>query len=173
MRRPLLPGLAAAFSRILARPPRALWAVAALAWAAVIFALSAKPGDPAAPMTYLERLLHNAAHAPVYAILAVFLLLALSPKNTGEPAPGGRTFALAVGLVLAYAISDEWHQHLVPGRAASAIDVATDLFGGGAGLALLRWVFGAGDRAGLAVALGAIAGGAATALLATGGPAGI
>src|SRR5262245_56168815 len=173
VRRPLLPRLAASLARILARPPRVLWSLVAVAWAGVIFTLSAQPGDSAAPMSYLERLIHNAAHAPVFAVLAVFLLLALSPRAAAEPSPVGRTFALALALALAYAISDEWHQHFVPGRAASAIDVATDLCGAGAGLALLRWIFGAGDRAGLAVALGSVAAAVATALLATGGPIGI
>ena len=169
MREPFLPGVARGLARILARPPRAAWAVGALVWAGVLFALSARPADPAVAQPFLVGLLHNAAHAPIYAILGALLLLAFAPRP--GPTPGSRPFRMAFALALLYALSDEWHQRFVPGRVASAVDVATDVLGAACGLAVLRWALGGGKRAGVAFALAAAA--AASALLATAGPPGI
>ncbi len=47
----------------------------------------------------------------------------------------------AVLLILAYAISDEFHQYFVPGRQASWVDVLIDTVGGILGLSLLRYCF--------------------------------
>jgi VanZ family protein len=122
-------------------------------------------------MSFLDRLLRNGAHAPVYAIFSSLLLLALAPRQGSGPT--ARAFGQALAVAVLYALSDEGHQHFVPGRAASLIDVATDGFGAACGLSVLRWTLGGGEPGGLALASLALAGGVASALLATTGFLGI
>src|SRR5262249_33537483 len=64
-----------------------------------------------------DTILRKGAHMTEYAILGLLLLRAL-----GRELP-----ALAIGI--AYAISDELHQHFVRGRHASPIDVLIDTVG--------------------------------------------
>ena len=87
-----------------------------LAWAAVIFALSSIPNLGTGLGTW-DTILRKGAHVTEYAILGLLLLRAL-----GREAPA---FALGV----AYAITDEVHQHFVSGRHSSPIDVAIDSAG--------------------------------------------
>jgi VanZ family protein len=94
-------------------------------WAAVIFTFSSIPGLSTGLGTW-DLLLRKAAHMTEYAILGALLLRAL-----GRELP-----AFLVGV--AYAATDEIHQHFVEGRHASAIDVALDSVGVAAGIYLLR-----------------------------------
>jgi len=73
------------------------------------------------------------AHLTEYAVLAGLLWCALPhPRSRAEP------WRLAWAFAVAYAISDEWHQALVPGRTGSVADVALDAIGAAVGL-LLIW----------------------------------
>jgi VanZ family protein len=94
-------------------------------WAAVIFVFSSIPSLSTGLGTW-DTLLRKAAHMTEYAILGALLLRAL-----GRELP-----ALLVGI--AYAVTDEIHQHFVEGRHASAIDVALDSVGVAVGIYLLR-----------------------------------
>jgi VanZ family protein len=94
-------------------------------WAAVIFTFSSISSLSTGLGTW-DTLLRKAAHMTEYAILGALLLRAL-----GRELP-----ALLVGV--AYAVSDEIHQHFVEGRHASAIDVALDSVGVAVGIFLLR-----------------------------------
>jgi VanZ family protein len=85
-------------------------------WAAVIFALSAIP-SLGTGLGGWDTLLRKAGHMTEYAILGALLLRAL-----GRALP-----ALLAGI--AYAVTDEIHQHFVEGRHASPIDVALDAIG--------------------------------------------
>jgi VanZ family protein len=96
----------------------------ALAWATVIFALSGIP-SLATSLGFWDLVLRKLAHATEYAILAALLLRAM------EELP-------AWALSVAYAISDELHQHFVPGRAGRPLDVAIDATGALAGILLAR-----------------------------------
>jgi VanZ family protein len=87
-----------------------------LAWAAVIFALSSIPHLGTGLGTW-DTVLRKGAHVTEYAILGLLLLRAI-----GRELP-----ALLVGV--AYAITDEVHQHFVSGRHSSPIDVAIDATG--------------------------------------------
>jgi VanZ family protein len=51
-----------------------------------------------------------------------------------------RTLILSIVIVLCYSISDEIHQHFIPGRAMRIFDVCVDLSGivTGAGILYLR-----------------------------------
>jgi VanZ family protein len=85
-------------------------------WAALIFALSSIPHLGTGLGTW-DTILRKGAHVTEYAILGFLLLRAL-----GREVP-----AFLVGV--AYATTDEIHQHFVGGRHASPIDVAIDAAG--------------------------------------------
>jgi VanZ family protein len=99
-----------------------------VAWAAVIFALSAIPHLGTGLGTW-DTILRKGAHVTEYAILGLLLVRAL-----GREAPA---FLLGV----AYAVTDEVHQHFVSGRHASPIDVAIDSAGVLLGIAVARSQF--------------------------------
>jgi VanZ family protein len=87
-----------------------------LVWAAVIFTLSSIP-NLGTGLGVWDTILRKGAHTLEYAILGALLLRAL-----GREAP-----AFLAGV--AYAVTDEIHQHFVAGRHASPIDVAIDSCG--------------------------------------------
>ena len=92
-------------------------------WAAVIFTLSAIP-SLSTGLGLWDTILRKAAHVSEYGVLDALLLRALERE-----AP-----ALAAGI--AYAASDELHQHFVRGRHAAPVDVAIDAIGVAAGMLL-------------------------------------
>jgi hypothetical protein len=102
----------------------ALW-LPVVAWAAVIFALSAVP-DLGTGLGGWDLLLRKLAHAAEYAILGALLLRAT----------GRAWLALALGAL--YATSDEIHQTFVPGRKGRPLDVAIDVAGLAIGVLLWR-----------------------------------
>ena len=87
-----------------------------VAWAALIFALSSIPHLGTGLGTW-DTILRKGAHVTEYAIFGLLLARAI-----GREAPA---FLLGV----AYAITDEVHQHFVSGRHSSPIDVAIDSTG--------------------------------------------
>jgi VanZ family protein len=97
-----------------------LWAPVVL-WAAVIFALSSIPSLSSGLGTW-DEVLRKSAHLVEYAVFGVLLMRAL-----GRQVP-----ALISGI--AYAVTDELHQHFVSGRHASPFDVAFDACGLALGL---------------------------------------
>ena len=99
-----------------------LW-LPVIAWAAVIFTLSAIP-TLATGLGAWDLALRKSAHVAEYAVLG-----ALLARACGSVVPA----ALAG---VAYAASDELHQHFVPGRSGNLLDVAIDAFGVAAGVAL-------------------------------------
>ena len=102
----------------------ALW-LPVVAWAAVIFALSSIPSLGTGLGTW-DLVLRKLAHMAEFAVLAALLLRALERELP------------ALVVAIGYAVSDEVHQHFVPGRAASAVDVAIDSIGVLAGIFLVR-----------------------------------
>jgi VanZ family protein len=101
-----------------------LW-LPVVAWAALIFALSSVP-DLGTGLGTWDLVLRKLAHAAEFAVLGALLLRAL----------GAELAALAAGI--AYAISDEVHQHFVSGRIGSPLDVVIDAVGVAVGIALWR-----------------------------------
>ena len=89
--------------------------VAVVAWATLIFVLSSIPDLG----TGLEQdfTIRKLAHAGEYAVLGFLLLRAT----------GHRWLSIAAGI--AYAASDELHQHFVPGRLGAPLDVVIDAVG--------------------------------------------
>lgn len=100
-------------------------------WMGIIFYLSSIPdlslkGDLAS----LDFVLRKLAHISVFAMLMIFWKL--NTKNT----------TLAAGLTLLYAVIDELHQSVVPGRNGTAIDVLIDCVGIVVGLWVYKVVIG-------------------------------
>ena len=95
------------------------------AWAAVIFAFSSIP-SLSSGLGVWDTVLRKGAHITEYAILGALLYRAL----------GREALALAIGI--AYAATDELHQHFVRGRHASPIDVGIDAVG--VALGMLVWL---------------------------------
>ena len=104
-----------------------LW-LPVIVWAAVIFAFSSIP-SLGTGLGVWDTILRKGAHMTEYAILGVLLLRAL-----GRELP-----ALALGL--AYAVTDEIHQHFVSGRHASPVDVLIDTAGVAIGIYLVSRLF--------------------------------
>lgn len=96
-----------------------------LAWAAVIFAFSSIP-SLSSGLGVWDTVLRKGAHLTEYAVLGGLLYRALERE-----AP-----ALAAGI--AYAATDEVHQHFVRGRHAAPVDVAIDAVG--VALGMLLWL---------------------------------
>lgn len=108
------------------------WGPLAL-WMGLIFALSAQPTLPSVKNQLLDLFLKQSAHVLVYAGLAVLWLRALQDSRLSA----GQRLCLALAAAGLYALSDEFHQHFVPGRTASLADVGCDWLG--AGLAAWLW----------------------------------
>jgi VanZ family protein len=96
-----------------------------VAWAAVIFAFSSVPHLGTGLGTW-DTVLRKGAHVTEYAVLGALLYRAL------------RHEAMALAAGIAYAATDELHQHFVRGRHASPVDVAVDAVG--LALGMLVWL---------------------------------
>jgi VanZ family protein len=96
-----------------------------VAWAALIFALSSIPHLGTGLGTW-DTILRKGAHVTEYAVLGVLLVRAI----------GRETPAFLLGV--AYAATDEIHQHFVSGRHSSPIDVAIDSTGVLLGILVFR-----------------------------------
>ena len=105
----------------------ALWGPVAL-WAGLLFFLSSRSDLGAA-----GRIPDWLTHGTAYLALAMLLARAVA-GGFGRPLTGRTGLAVVVAATL-YGVSDEWHQAFVPGRDASAGDVAKDA--GGALLGVL------------------------------------
>ena len=127
------------------------------AWMALIFLMSATPGEvsgeesgfivallTAIPKAlfgeqaaaridtaFLEFLVRKAAHMAEYAVLFWLYRRALALSGVRRPA------LVALGLCAAYAATDEFHQRFVDDRGPSAIDVLIDT--AGAAIAWAIW----------------------------------
>ena len=132
----------------------AAWGLCA-AWMAVIFFMSAMPGEVSGEQSgtlvnlllgaieavgisqesvnpaLLELLLRKGAHMAEYAVL--FLLLFRALRLSGVRRPG----LTALLLSAAYAATDEFHQMFSEGRGPSPVDVLIDIAGAGGGWGVL------------------------------------
>ena len=120
-----------------------------LLWTAGIFYFSSRPDPlaflPSSPATGRGIDVENLAHMGEYAGLAALLYRALAgrqqtsrdtkPPTRGDPLPGADlspergAIALAFSMALAYALADELHQSLVPGRDGEVLDIGYDVVG--------------------------------------------
>lgn len=107
---------------------------ATLGWAALLFLLSSIP-DLTFPVTVFswdDKIQHTVAYAP----LGFLLLRSIVWKNKITH----RDWWLAVVIGALYAVSDEIHQHFVPGRTMDWTDALADTLGVTIGSGLFyRW----------------------------------
>jgi VanZ family protein len=110
-----MPGVMALLARF--GPPLALMAL--------IFTFSAQP-DLGTGLGIWDTILRKSAHMTEYGLLWFLWDRAL------------RRPGLAVAITLAYAASDEFHQHFVAGRHGTPVDVLIDATGVAIAIALTR-----------------------------------
>ena len=96
-----------------------------LTWALVIFVFSSIP-RLGTGLGFWDLVLRKLAHTFEYAVLGFLLARALESQ--------GLAFSVGAG----YAVTDELHQSLVPGREAALLDVGVDSLGVAIGLAAHR-----------------------------------
>ena len=95
-----------------------------IAWAGLIFALSAQPNLRVVPDELLDFVVRKLGHMAVFGILALLLWRALAGRASGR-----MRWASAFALAVVYAATDELHQASVVGRHPSVIDIGIDAIG--------------------------------------------
>ena len=113
-----------------------------LLWMGVIFVTSSRSSLPFVLNKTVDFATKKAGHVTEYGVLAFLLWRAIS-RERGWPA--WPSFGGAFGLSLLYAVSDEFHQTLVPGRAGRLTDVGFDALGVLLALGLIWWFSGEQD----------------------------
>ena len=97
----------------------------ATAWAAVIFGLSAQPGNR------LPGGFSTLAHFVAYAVLGALIAVAVTTDW------GWQQVLLATLLASLYGVTDEWHQSFVPLRTPDPLDWLVDTIGALVGATLI------------------------------------
>lgn len=101
-----------------------------LAWATLIFLLSAQSNIPGPEVIVLDFVMKKIAHIFVYSILYLLLYRAVRLTLNGpHGSVSTRHWLLPMILCFAYAASDEFHQSLVMGRTSTIRDVGYDMLG--------------------------------------------
>ena len=104
-----------------------------LAMMGLIFFLSAQP-DLDSGLGLIDLIGRKIVHLATYLALTLAWFWALRPVT--RP---GTSLAIAAAISFLYAISDEYHQSFVEGRAGSPVDVAIDSIGIVLAAALVRY----------------------------------
>jgi VanZ family protein len=107
----------------------------AIAWMAVIFALSARSTIPR-PRDLSGDWVNTLGHFSVYLVLGVLVWGALGITTVS----GWRRAVVAVIMALAYGVTDEWHQSFVPDRNPDGVDLLVDGIGATCGMLLVAWL---------------------------------
>ena len=121
--------------------PFIVYWVPVVAYAALIFVLSAQSHPERLFPSFLERLGDKILHVIEYGFFAVLWYRAF--RHAGYGATALRALFLAIVAATVYGISDEIHQAFVPTRMGDPWDVAADLAGACIGSSL--WFF-TGER---------------------------
>src|SRR5229473_876226 len=90
-----------------------------------------------ATLATIHFLVRKAGHLTEYAILA--LLAARASRTSSRELLRNRWFWVSLLFVVAYSLSDEFHQSFVPSRTASIYDCMIDSAGGLVALTILWW----------------------------------
>ena len=127
--------------------------LAVVFWMAIIFKLSAQPGEqsnllstkvttvivslaklfrPDVNVLSLNHFIRKCAHFLAYLVLGIVMLFAM--KRIGYTGKKGVVFTLL--LCISYAITDELHQAFVPGRTPKLLDVLIDSSGASLGISI-------------------------------------
>ncbi len=99
----------------------------ALGWALLIYLFSSKQVLPTLTLSLADCILKKTAHITVYAVLYYFIAQGFQKLNFKFEKVWLKIFFIC----LIYAISDEIHQSMVPGRTATITDVGFDSLGAG------------------------------------------
>ena len=114
------------------QPRRWLYWVPAIVVMATIFVLSSQSGLRVSADADVDKPFRVTGHLLAFATLAALLLVALGSGRR----PRVRHLLVALGLTVAYALTDELHQSFVPDRTGRFDDVVTDTIGALVGLAV-------------------------------------
>lgn len=130
----------------------AIWSIVAL-WMIIIFRLSAQSGEqsddlslgivrivsvmiekvsPGSDALASNHFIRKSAHFFAYLVLGMVVLFAMRKIGVS----GRKGMLLTLAICVAYAISDEWHQGFIPGRAPKLMDILIDSCGSLFGTAL-------------------------------------
>lgn len=119
-------------------------------WMGLIWHLSSQSFAPPPELGLgLWEYFANLAHAPLFGLLALFwcALLLRGPREGARlPRLAAWHAGVAIVLVAAYALVDEWHQSTTPGRDPSPRDVGTDLLGAACVLWIVASLGGTADE---------------------------
>ncbi len=96
-------------------------------WAGVIFFLSNQEVLPGFTVSLYDFVFKKAAHMFVYAVLYILLFRAYQKTNHGKFTKKHYFFPILISFV--YALSDELHQSLIPGRHPTFRDAGYDMLG--------------------------------------------
>jgi hypothetical protein len=102
-----------------------------LLWMAAIYVLSSIPSQHIPKVGAWDFVLKKGAHMGAYAVLAWLWRRTLPAKRAAG--------WLALAITVLYAVTDEFHQTLVPGRLGNAADVLVDTAGALLGLVVWEW----------------------------------
>lgn len=94
-------------------------------WMGVIFVLSSFPDLPHAPTSVLDFFIKKTAHVMEYSILFWLWQWALFTSSRFK----SKRFLIAGIICFIFALSDELHQAMVPGRTPTMRDVGIDMIG--------------------------------------------
>ena len=95
------------------------------------------PHASEATLALIHFLVRKAGHLAEYAILALFAARAF--RTSAREFLRTRWFWVSLLFVVAYSLSDEFHQSFVPSRTASIYDSMIDSVGGFVALTMLWW----------------------------------
>jgi len=95
------------------------------------------PQASEATLALIHFLVRKAGHLTEYAILALFAARAF--RTSSHELLRNRWFWVSFLFVVAYSLSDEFHQSFVPSRTASIYDSMIDSVGGLVALTVLWW----------------------------------
>jgi len=102
-----------------------LW-LPVLVWAGIIFTFSSLSINQPAPFNWLDFIVKKTAHVTEYAIF--YFLVWRGWSNAGRFTDKSILWkSLLVTLI--YALSDEWHQTIIPGREGTLRDIGFDTIG--------------------------------------------
>ncbi|GIK84044.1 MAG: teicoplanin resistance protein VanZ [Patescibacteria group bacterium] len=96
-------------------------------WAIIIFLFSSQTTLPGFEESAYDFIFKKLAHITVYLVL--YLLVFRAVKLTSNEKNKNTLLLVPITICLLYAISDEFHQSLVPGRYATLRDIGYDMLG--------------------------------------------
>jgi len=123
----LVRALRLAGGALLALSPGTRW-IPAASWMALIFVLSTQQFPGSGPQGVGWGIAVNGYHCFEYGVLALFLAL-FAPREQGWPKLRERQTFWIVFVAGLYGLSDEFHQHFVPTRNSSLLDLLSDVVG--------------------------------------------